>query len=171
MHGKQSSRKIQKLQHSRLCSNIPLFSPLLQQLASCTATPIHSIEYWLVGHRLTTFEEEEGQSYHYSGDNQSQWKKKFYLLHLIYETFTVEYNCTVTTHQRFLIPNHFNIFYTSLPFRLDIARKTLLSLHKSLKNSTVFYPHISPIRNSGWWISMKENTYILDKVGKKYGEK
>lgn len=31
-----------------------------------------------------TFEEEEGQSYHYSGDNQSQWKKnKFYLLHLI----------------------------------------------------------------------------------------
>lgn len=24
-----------------------------------------------------TFEEEEGQSYHYSGDNQSQWKKSF----------------------------------------------------------------------------------------------
>lgn len=30
-----------------------------------------------------TLEQEEGQSYHYSGDNQSQWKKKFYLLHLI----------------------------------------------------------------------------------------
>lgn len=50
----------------------------------------------------------------------------------------MEYNCTVTTHQRFLIPNHFNIFYSSLPFQLDIAGKTLLSLYKSLENSTIF---------------------------------
>lgn len=59
----------------------------------------------------------------YHGD-----KNKFYLLPLIQETFTVEYDCTVTTHQRFLIPNHFNLFYSSLPFQLDIAPKTLLSL-------------------------------------------
>lgn len=35
----------------------------------------HFAVAWLLGHRLTTFEEEEGQSYHYGGDNQSQWEK------------------------------------------------------------------------------------------------
>lgn len=65
-------------------------------------------------------------------------KNKFYLLLLIQETFTVEYNCTVTTHQRFLIPNHLNIFYSSLPFQLDTAGRTLLSLYKSIKKSTIF---------------------------------
>lgn len=66
-------------------------------------------------------------------------KNKLYLLLLIQETFTVEYNCTVTTHQRFLIPNHFNIFYTSLPLQLDRAGRTLLSLYKkAFKKSTIF---------------------------------
>lgn len=72
-HTKQSGRKIQKLQHSLLCSNIPFF------YLAATAIPIHSIASWLAGHRLTAFEEEEGQSYHYSGDNQSQWKKVLFI--------------------------------------------------------------------------------------------
>lgn len=107
--------------------------------------PWHSAIAWLLGHRLTTFEEEEGQSYHYGGDNQSQWEKnKLYLLLLIQETFTVEYNCTVTTHQRFLIPNHFNIFYSSLPLQLDRAGRTLLSLYKkAFKKIYYFCTHIS----------------------------
>lgn len=71
-------------------------------------------------------------------------KNKLYLLLLIQETFTVEYNCTVTTHQRFLIPNHFNIFYSSLPLQLDRAGRTLLSLYKkALKKIYYFCTHIS----------------------------
>lgn len=46
---------------------------------AATAIPVLSIASWLVGHRLRPFEEEEGQSYHYSDDNQSQWKKVLFI--------------------------------------------------------------------------------------------
>lgn len=90
-------------------------------------------------------------------------KNKFYLLLLIQETFTVEYNCTVTTHQRFLIPNHFNIFYSSLPSQLVLQEGLSWAYTKALKSLLFLHSYFS---HAKYWIeNLKElkNLYISNE--------
>lgn len=90
-------------------------------------------------------------------------KNKFYLLLLTQETFTVEYNCTVTTHQRFLIPNHFNIFYSSLPFQLVLQEGLSWAYTKALKNLLFLHSYFS---HAKYWIENLKaltNLYILNE--------
>lgn len=90
-------------------------------------------------------------------------KNKFYLLLLTQESFTVEYYCTVTTHQRFLIPNHFNIFYSSLPFQLVLQEGLSWAYTKALKNLLFLHPYFN---HTKYWIgNLKEaqNLYISNE--------